>query len=301
MLGNGQRGTSVNVVPSKVVGLQASAVSVAIGQYHVCATLTTGRVSCWGSNDEADVLGSSSIPAGSFALTPVVVPNAYVIMGLSADWDSTCAIGEGKTTPPISGIAICWGDNTAGEGGQPFYNYANPVEITPTFDSSLQDAVTITSGDRFTCAISESKGAVCWGRDSDWGTLGDNQKCLSNPKQSPDGQTCSTPQAVVGIQGTPVGIAAGYETACAVASAGTVWCWGSNAFGQTGPVGLGGNSYGAEQISTSAGATAVAVGNDHACALVDNGNQIQCWGNNAEGELGNNTTVSYNPTPTFVQ
>jgi len=39
----------------------------------------------------------------------------------------------------------------------------------------------------------------------------------------------------------------------------------------------------------SSGATAVAVGSSHSCAVADGG--VKCWGGNAYGQLGNNSTI----------
>ncbi len=81
----------------------------------------------------------------------------------------------------------------------------------------------------------------------------------------------------------------GYHT-CALSDAGTVRCWGWNAFGQVGdgtrtdrysPVGVEG---------LGGGVAAVTAGYRHACALTTTGG-VKCWGDNGTGQLGDGTTT----------
>lgn len=86
-------------------------------------------------------------------------------------------------------------------------------------------------------------------------------------------------------------ISAGIFTNCAVTTAGGALCWGQNNFGQLGngsltdspvPVGVTGLDTGVAQIAT---------GGRHTCALLVNGT-VRCWGWNAAGQLGNNSTAN---------
>jgi alpha-tubulin suppressor-like RCC1 family protein len=83
-------------------------------------------------------------------------------------------------------------------------------------------------------------------------------------------------------------ISAGGATACALTTAGGVFCWGSNRDGQLGD--------GSEKITTSStvplavyglssGVADVSVGADSACALTTDG-RVLCWGTNTYGQLG---------------
>jgi alpha-tubulin suppressor-like RCC1 family protein len=74
-------------------------------------------------------------------------------------------------------------------------------------------------------------------------------------------------------------------------SAGGVQCWGDNEWGELGngsttnspvPVGVSG---------LSLGVAAIAAGGFHTCALTSPGGGVQCWGDNGEGELGNDSTA----------
>ena len=87
-------------------------------------------------------------------------------------------------------------------------------------------------------------------------------------------------------------IAAGGSHACARFSDGRIKCWGDNAFGQlaTGDSVNHGDGTGAMGnslvvVPLPRPAVSVASGDDHSCAIMDNGT-VKCWGHNAHGELG---------------
>ncbi len=96
-------------------------------------------------------------------------------------------------------------------------------------------------------------------------------------------------------------IATGVQSTCALLSTGAVDCWGRNGFGQLGD----GMNTGPESCDDGAGnyylnfcsrvpvpvsgitnATAIAVGDADACALLGTG-EVNCWGENDYGQLGN--------------
>ncbi len=106
-----------------------------------------------------------------------------------------------------------------------------------------------------------------------------------------------TPVAVNGLTGA-VAIAAGYGQACALLSNATMRCWGENREGQLGN-GTTANPGTAQPVAVSGitGATAVATGAYHTCAVLGNGT-VRCWGRNDQGQLGNGTvTSSSTPVP----
>jgi alpha-tubulin suppressor-like RCC1 family protein len=89
-------------------------------------------------------------------------------------------------------------------------------------------------------------------------------------------------------------LSAGGGGSCAVLPDRTVWCWGSNGFGQLGNGGTTASMF-PERVtlppaaSVSAGQAANANNAIHTCA-VDATSRVFCWGSNAYGEIGVGTT-----------
>ena len=111
------------------------------------------------------------------------------------------------------------------------------------------------------------------------------------------GGSTPTPAAV-----TLSTLAAGGGSTCRIdGSSGALSCWGMNDFGQLGSGTAGGSSATAQTVSLGAGrkATAVALGVDHTCAILDD-QSVACWGSNAQGQIGQPANLNANPTPTLV-
>jgi alpha-tubulin suppressor-like RCC1 family protein len=130
----------------------------------------------------------------------------------------------------------------------------------------------------------------CWG-DNSYGELG------LGTVGGPDGDggysgAYDTPQAVSGITNA-VGIDSDGAGYCAVLVTGEVDCWGDNYYGELGIGTMGGpDGYGGydtpQAVSGITNAVSVASGAYSYCALLSTG-QMECWGNNETGELGNGT------------
>jgi len=145
----------------------------------------------------------------------------------------------------------------------------------------------ISTGHWHTCAVVNINQAKCWG-DGLKGELGDGSTADSNVPVPIDQGTLSV-----------LRISAGYMFSCGIFSlggfSGGVKCWGDNSDGKLGdpnytspisttPIGVLGLSL------TSSGVVQVALGLNHACALLSNG-AMKCWGDNSLGQLGDGTTT----------
>ncbi len=86
-------------------------------------------------------------------------------------------------------------------------------------------------------------------------------------------------------------VSQGHRVACVVLSSGEVDCWGNNEEGQLGNGTMASESDVPIKVSGITDATAVGAGLNGACALLTSG-EIDCWGANEEGRLGNGTTTT---------
>ena len=130
-------------------------------------------------------------------------------------------------------------------------------------------------------------GVKCWGRNDSGGQLGDGTN--TNRITAVD---------VLGLTSGVTAITTGMEFSCALTTNGAVKCWGYNGLGQLGD-GTNSNRNVPVQVSgITSGAIAIAGGENHTCALLATGT-VKCWGWNAYGQIGDNTT-SNRSTPTDV-
>jgi alpha-tubulin suppressor-like RCC1 family protein len=263
-LGNG--GTAPSPTPVSVTVSGASpAVQLAAAFDSTCARVGS-NVKCFG-NDATGMLGDGALAS----------LNATTI---TAGYDHYCAIISGGTVK-------CWGNNSRGQLGNGMnMNFsATPVTVT-----GLTGATAISAGAFFSCAIVSGGAVKCWGYNGN-GELG-------NGDATSHGQDSTTPVSVLNLSGAAVAIASGYQNTCVAISGGTVNCWGSNFKGQIGNGASGGISGWAQPVAGLTGASALAAGVAHICAIVADG-PVKCWGDNAALQLGV-TTPAFSTSPVSV-
>jgi alpha-tubulin suppressor-like RCC1 family protein len=135
----------------------------------------------------------------------------------------------------------------------------------------------IAVGGLHTCAVLTDAHVQCWG-SNDQGQLGNGTVTTS-----------TAPSTVPGI-GAAVAITAGNTHTCVLLTDTTVRCWGLDGNGQLGD-GTTGDPANKQQrrspvtVSGLTGATAIAAGGFHTCAIVTGGT-VKCWGDDGMGQLG---------------
>jgi alpha-tubulin suppressor-like RCC1 family protein len=237
-LGNGTFVTASNYVA--VLPALSTWSGIAAGSLHTCAMpryagAGTVKPSCWGFN--------SSGQLGNGAVATSNIPVAVTLPALVTEMDSTslvvgaahsCAIVSASTsaTSPI-GSVLCWGSNGYGQLGNAaaytstsFSNVAVPAASGQTFTS-------LTAGEYHTCGVTTAGAALCWGRNNA-GQLGDGTQVTP----------ATAVPVTVGGSLSWRSLSAGELFTCGVtgttsgggttATAGTVYCWGDNEYGQIG-------------------------------------------------------------------
>ncbi|MBT6443598.1 MAG: RCC1 repeat-containing protein, partial [Acidimicrobiaceae bacterium] len=139
----------------------------------------------------------------------------------------------------------------------------------------------IAAGGSHTCALLNTGAVNCWG-DNSFGRLGNGNTTSSSAPVAVDTFTDGV---------TAVSITAGAYHTCALLNTGAVKCWGYNFYGQLGNGNTTNSSAPVAVAAFTDGVTAVSItaGSEHTCAVLNTG-AVNCWGNNDDGQLGNNTT-----------
>jgi len=261
-LGDGTR-TNRNR-PAFVKGLRSGVIDIAAGGFHSCAILNTGRAKCWGDNARGALGDGTNIDR----LTPVFVKNFRNGAMIDAGVRHTCAVtGAGRPR--------CWGNNHYGQLGDG--NHLIEFQPTPVNVVGLTSGVIkIAAGSDNTCVQLITGRAMCWGWNSN-GKLG-------------DGTTTDQFEPVFVKRflnaGTPIATAANHT--CAVTIDGAAKCWGNNGHGKLGDGTTSNHLLPALVRTLRGGVTAIAVGENHSCAM-HNG-RAKCWGFNFFSQLGDGTT-----------
>ncbi|MEY2642110.1 MAG: hypothetical protein RLZZ368_757, partial [Actinomycetota bacterium] len=144
---------------------------------------------------------------------------------------------------------------------------------------------------RFACAISADGRVKCWGSNT-FGQLGLGDTTTRGDGANEMGDNLPAVNLGAGRTATAISIGTGFT--CALLDNSSVKCWGLNdrgslGLGDTTTRGDGANEMGdnlpAVNLGAGRTATAIAVGYNHGCAILDQG-LVKCWGDNTFGQLG---------------
>lgn len=331
--------TMTRNTPVPVSGL-TGVTAVSAGTAHTCALLKGGTVECWGSNSSGQLgdgtsmerhtpvaatglTGVSQVAAGSqntCAITPSNANSTVQCWGANASGFFSSSAPTPEPTPtasgPLNGVsqisvgdgflcaldtvtneAYCMGQNTDGDLGTGNTSSSNgtPGNVATQTSPYLMygTAIYVGTESMSACAIipnqtaGQPNGIYCWG-DNSSGQLGIG----SSPAQA----LVATPiPSLSGVTAVSVGLA----HACALLQKGTVDCWGD---GTQGDLGLGSAVPSSVPVAVPglSGVTGIAAGDYHSCALLAGGTEVDCWGYNMDGELGNGPIAASSSSPTPV-
>lgn len=160
----------------------------------------------------------------------------------------------------------------------------------------------IATGGSHTCALADTGSVKCWGENA-FGQLGNGGTTASavpakalRVSAAQDGGEAPKPATL----SRATTIATSSTATCVLSEDSSIWCWGSNAFGE---LGLGAADAAAHptptQIPGSKDFHMLTAGGNHFCAATWNG-EVSCWGSNEQGQAGNGTIGGVAASPVKV-
>jgi hypothetical protein len=243
------------------------------GENHTCGLEHgTGAIWCWGYNASGQ-LGAGDVAARD---APTKVPMPARALVLAAGYNHTCAISADRSL-------WCWGDNTEGQLGRGDAQGA-PNALSPVRIGVNSDWLGVSGGQGHTCAIEAPGSMWCWGRNTESET-GTDPSTVQLRAPSRTG-------AFIDWRSVEVG----QDSSCGIRSDGSLWCWGSNQFGQLGSDPSDTPVTEPTRVGASTDWAQISIDTFSACALKMD-RSLWCWGRNAEGQLGlGDTQDRYEPT-----
>ncbi|MFT3696356.1 MAG: Ig-like domain-containing protein [Kofleriaceae bacterium] len=253
--------------------------SVEVGNGVGCGIKTDGSLWCWGQNGGGELGVGDTLARDA----PVLVSSeVWSSVSVPAEAGAPCAIRADRTL-------WCWG----GENG------STPRQIAGTW--------ALVSPGELTCAIATDATLWCWGGTqapqqvagqwidvTPYDTRGYCAVAADHTAWCNDNDIFHP--TTTQIAGSWRSIRNGYDATCGFTTAGTLMCWGENAYGQ---VGDGTLDYRPDPVVIAGDWTSVSVGAYHTCAISSDGN-TSCWGMDFWGEVGNGLTEWRSPSPTVI-
>ncbi len=247
---------------------------ISSGFSHSCGVGTDFKAYCWGLNNFGQ-LGAGNTNNTNL---PVSVSNNQMF-----DIDAGDLHSAGNLY--LNSSAATWGAGSQGQLG----NYGSSPQSTPVTLYGLP-LIKLTAGSQHSCAIHALTAAVyCWG----------SGQMLGNGNNTNTNYPVPINTSGLGIPNTFVSVSTSNFTTCAIHQSGAVYCWGTNQSGQLGN-GTTSSSLTPVEVDTTGinkpnHFTQISAGNDHTCAIHENG-ETYCWGSNSSGCLGTgNTNISTVP------
>ena len=267
--GNGQLGNNIQGANSSPIQTIAGGTNwkyVFCGNQHVTSIKTDGTLWTWGYNGFGQLGDNTAVDKSS----PVQVT------GGGTNWKQVSCGYYHTAAIKTDGTLWIWGYNLYGQlGDNTAVNKSSPVTTSITGSTWVD----IASGRYHTIAIKTDGTLWTWGYNFS-GQLGLNDTTSrSTPVQEVTGGT-NWKQVSSGV----------FYTA-AIKKDGTLWSWGNNGNGQ---LGINSTANTSTPVQTVAGGTnwkQLSCGGFYTAAIKTDGT-LWLWGNNGNGQLGDNTIVT---------
>ena len=267
---------------------------VAAGDMHTCVVLHNGSVKCFGLGADGQLGNGTGLDSG-YSTSSSVATTAAIELGLRRT-ARAIAVGSAHSCALLDNFTVkCWGFGAYGRLG-----YGDTVSrgdgagemaalVAIDFGAG-RTATAIAVGSLHSCALLDNSAVKCWGRNQ-YGQLGYGD---TDSRGDGAGEMGDALLAIdFGTGRTARAIAAGKYFTCALLDNFAVTCWGANTGGQLGlgdttdrtsPTALTAIDFGSGRT-----ARALSAGDDHVCAILDDG-ALKCWGAAGNGRLGSGGT-----------
>jgi len=173
----------------------------------------------------------------------------------------------------------------------PKYTYCFPSFVPLRF-------LSVVTGDAHSCGLDQGQNLYCWG-DDQFGQVGLSPAALPVCPAAGANHPCEPKPTAIVVPVTLKALSAGSAHTCGLSIDNNVYCWGHNNLGQLGNASRTDSAAPVRVVFPSPffGATAIASGRNHTCALVMQSanaavKRMFCWGDNASFQLGT-TVTSY--------
>jgi|GEM_PF-2595302 len=279
-LGSGVKGSLGRFYGGPVVGLK-DVKQIALGNGFTCAIVgEKSEVFCFGNNDKGQ-LGNLKVRASVDPLPVLDTENSNAPLvdakQIAAGENHACALLK-------NGRAVCWGDNSFGQSGNPATTGGvKTVLENERTQKPFQAIHGIYAGANSTCIVAKDDfSPYCFGE-----RYGSTRQFNWVPEKIDLAGS-------IGTLGNVKEIGLGRGFGCALSKSSQVYCWGRNDLNQLGAlVSLPGMTKATPvQVTYPAEAPisrvdAISVGENQACALHRDEKTVYCWGDNRYGQLGN--------------
>ena len=206
-----------------------SVIAISMGFDFSCVIVENGTGMCWGDNSYGQ-LGTGGYNTSEYSQVnpePItIIPDNRSLSAISLGGGHACAILD-------NGSIYCWGGGRNGQLGDGTHSL---MSVNGDFVDLPygRTAISISSGVRHSCTILDDHSTWCWGNNSA-GQIGDGTFVDFSVSGTNNSSNPSSPVAVSIPSGIEfAAISAGLDHTCAVATNGSVWCWGGHERGQLG-------------------------------------------------------------------
>ena len=281
--------------PQKIADMATSSAPaiLAVGEDNACVGMADGALWCWG-------VGRNGILSNE-ALRDSPRPIQIAIFNGSTTAARAVAVGAHHACAIADDASMwCWGYSGSGQVGINVIDEpdSEPSTIIPTKIAdhpSNAEVVDIAAGGYHTCAVYGDGRVSCWGY-GEYGQLGTECAFNGDGESNDCAEDVASPVILNYFDGTSASktassVDAGLFHTCVISVNGQLYCFG---YGASGQLGNGLNySYSLPQhVGYLRGSVlAVALGEDHSCALTI-ARRVFCFGDNEYGQLGNGSTAS---------